>query len=106
MAILVTLEQAKQHLRLTYTDLKTGSIASDDSEDSLIEGYIEAASDYIVNYCEQSFQSSVPASVKHACLLLVGDFYKEREETITGTVSPTKTVERLLAPYRKNMRVY
>lgn len=53
-----------------------------------VSGYGNAATD-------------VPAGLKAAIYLLLGDLYEQRQETILGVSSRTKTtVERLLAPYR------
>lgn len=51
--------------------------------------------------------SSVPASVKHAVLLLVGDMYENRENSVTGQgvthVKMSLTAERLLTPYKTRL---
>lgn len=99
MGILVTLDEAKQHLKLTYKDYESNAILSDDSEDALITQYIDAASDYVKKYCQQDFEASPPASVRQAVLLLVGDYYNQREEHARGGLVATLTVQRLLAPY-------
>lgn len=46
--------------------------------------------------------SSVPAGIKAAVYLLLGDLYSSRQETIVGAVSSKAqtTIEKLLGPYR------
>lgn len=47
--------------------------------------------------------SSVPAAIKQACLLLIGDWYRGRENTLIGTNQPMEmphAVTALLANYR------
>jgi uncharacterized phiE125 gp8 family phage protein len=46
--------------------------------------------------------SSVPAPIKAAILLMVGDLYANREAVVTGTiVTSNPTVDALIAPYRR-----
>jgi uncharacterized phage protein (predicted DNA packaging) len=75
---LVTLEEAKKHLAMDH-----------DEDDELIAIYVSAASNAVLNYItarvdqEPDSSSSVdwpiPPVVKAATLLLIGDFYKNRE---------------------------
>ena len=46
--------------------------------------------------------SEVPASVKSAILLYVGDIYENRENSVVGTITSSiqLTAERLLTPYK------
>ncbi|MFL6862601.1 MAG: hypothetical protein ACJ8DZ_06335 [Allosphingosinicella sp.] len=48
-------------------------------------------------------RAEIPADLRHAMLLLAGDFFKQREETITGTIVSTLPtgVAALLEPYRR-----
>jgi len=91
MTMIVTLEQAKMHLRVIH-----------DSEDEDIELKIHAASaaviDYLGAYAEEFTDSSgevildsselpvVPPVVKQATLLMLGDMFKNREPTADDTV--------------------
>lgn len=86
MTQLVTLEVAKKHLNMDH-----------DADDTLIELYVEAASNAVINYCGEAAEewvdssgeliedpaetggSLVPKVVRQATLLLIGDFYKNRE---------------------------
>jgi hypothetical protein len=89
MTMLVTLEQAKAHLRVTH--------AYDDAD---IELKIHAASAAIIEYLKEEGadpfldssgevlmtgdsppEPDVPRNVQQATLLLVGDFFKNREPT-------------------------
>lgn len=51
-------------------------------------------------------EASVPAAIKAAILLTVGDLYANREETVAGVINRASfTVERLLRPYRFDLSV-
>lgn len=45
--------------------------------------------------------TKVPAPIKQAILLMVGDMYQNREGKIAGGVQINPTVDRLLTPYRR-----
>jgi uncharacterized phiE125 gp8 family phage protein len=48
--------------------------------------------------------TNLPAALKHAVLLLVGDLYANAEATITDqSVAANPAVDRLLSPYRVNL---
>lgn len=88
---LLTMEEAKQHLRV-----------DDDDSDALIETYADAAVLSCLAYCDRKLvpQGAEPA-FKAAALLMLGDLYNVREAVIVGqsfAVSPT--VSALLSPYR------
>lgn len=88
---LLTLEEAKQHLRV-----------DDDDSNTLIEAYADAAVLSVLNYCDRKLvpQGAEPA-FKAAALLMLGDLYNNRESVVAGqsfAVSPT--IGALLGPYR------
>lgn len=88
----VTLARAKAHVHATH-----------DSDDEMLQHYIDAAEDYAARYMgresldelliepdSDSDQSSeeaprLPASVEQAVLLLVGDYYALREAQVMGS---------------------
>lgn len=90
MAI-ISLSEAKSHLRVDQS-----------SEDTLIQLYIDAASDYIGNFLNNSSFSHSP-SIRAACLLIVADLYENREASGEKDLKPNQTVTNLLFPYRKRM---
>lgn len=54
----------------------------------------------VTTVCGYGSASSVPAGIKSAMYLLIGDLYEQRAETVAGSVQGTRfTVDRLLAPY-------
>ena len=77
----VSLEQAKQHLRVLESE-----------EDSLIQQYIDAAETHVSNYLERPLtpwsadQTPAPENVRQAILLAIGDFYENREARFVGTI--------------------
>lgn len=102
MAVL-TLEEIKAHLRLD------GS-----AEDALLLALSSAAEDYASQYLNRPipWQDAagatvpVPASVKAALLLIVGDLYENREAATVGvTRADNPTTERLLHFYRAGLGV-
>ncbi|MDO1560415.1 head-tail connector protein [Brevundimonas sp. 2R-24] len=44
--------------------------------------------------------ATVPAPIKAAALLLLGDLYANRETGIAGDLKPSPTIEMLISPYR------
>jgi uncharacterized phiE125 gp8 family phage protein len=64
--------------------------------------YSEAEYPVIVRtVCGYGNPSTVPQGMKAAIMLLLGDMYEQRQETILGGSSKSQTtVERLLAPFR------
>lgn len=101
MVQVVTLAEAKSHLRVTDT-----------AEDSTIQLYIDAAGSSIEKYLNRAIPNSaqptpnIDAAIKAACLLLVGDLYENRGAKITGTiVTENKAVENLLYPFRVNIGI-
>jgi hypothetical protein len=99
-AVLVTLEAAKDHLRVT-----------DNASDALILGYVEAASDLVLRYVRapidrwdvnaigmdtQDAPEMPPRTLQVATLLIVGDLFAERE----GGDPMSQAVKDLLHQYR------
>ncbi|MDR0215621.1 MAG: head-tail connector protein [Comamonas sp.] len=92
---LVTLEQAKAHLRVTH-----------DLEDADIQLKLNAATEMAVTYLDRAvyadqdtmdvalasdtagpFPMVANDMVRAGILLLLGDLYANREETVTGTIA-------------------
>lgn len=46
--------------------------------------------------------SDVPAPLKQAILLMVSELYERREMAVMATYVPTRTIDSLIAPYRRN----
>lgn len=93
MLNLVTLDEAKTHLRIT---------SSEDDEDLKIK--VDAASKLVLDYTggddtTYADQASVPADIKAATLVLIGklDLDREGEEKGEGHLPPT--VRALLSSY-------
>ena len=92
----VSLEEAKAHLRL---------LDDEGEENNLISYMIEAATGYVSEYLGDALPEPMPAPVRAAVLLLVGDLYEHRErQAITGAggLQENPTFQLLLNPYRSN----
>jgi len=88
---LVTLDQAKAHLRV-----------DGDDEDALIETYADAAvRSCLKNTDRELVPQDAEAVFRAAALLTLGDFYANRESVVAGqSFGLSPTAEMLLGPYR------
>ncbi|MGA0587269.1 head-tail connector protein [Dyella sp. KRB-257] len=95
----VSLDEAKLHLRV-----------DDTADDSLITPLITAAREHVEKFIkrpvpwqdEAGADVAVPASIKVAILLIVGDLYANREGQFVGVARVhNPTLDRLLWPYRE-----
>lgn len=85
----VTLGEAKLHLRVDQ-----------DFEDDYITSLILAAETHVSMYLGDDLPDPMPASIKAAVLLLVGDLYENRERQGDRTLTEGTAYTLLLAPYR------
>src|SRR5690554_5933475 len=94
--MILTLEEMQTHLRLP--------LDPDSEIDPQLEDIEAAAVDYASMYLNRDIpwdSNGVPASIKQALLLLVGDMSENREDNAIGTiVGRIDAVERLLHFYR------
>lgn len=87
---MVTLQEAKNHLRLEIDD-----------DDSAVQLMIEAAAAHVSAYIEPEIAAAPPAPIKSAVLLLVADLYQNRERQQGGEqLYKNFTFEMLIQPYR------
>jgi uncharacterized phage protein (predicted DNA packaging) len=85
---MLDLTSVKRHLRIDHT-----------SEDDLITGLMAAATDVTANYIGvAALDSTAPASVKLAAMMLVNSLYENREGV--GRPRNTGMFERLLESHR------
>ena len=85
----ISLKEVKVHLRLDSFE-----------EDDYLKSLILAATDHVERYLGRSlddFSEYVPASIKHAILLMIADFYENRT---TSIIQNQTLFQSLLAPYR------
>ena len=85
----VTLEEAKLHMRVDH-----------DEEDGYIMGLVAAAETHVSNFLGDGLPEPMPAPIKAAVLLLVGDLYEHRERQGDRTLTEGTAYSMLLAPYR------
>lgn len=91
MPISISLEEAKQHLRVDH-----------DEENSLIQGYADAAGQYCLEQCNRT---EVPEGselvFKQATLLVLGHWYRNRTavSAIAGS-EPPHAVSALISRHR------
>ncbi|MFT4174081.1 MAG: head-tail connector protein [Rhodocyclaceae bacterium] len=86
---MVTLEEAKLHLHV-----------DDDGEDDGILQMIEAATAAVADYLGSEIPDPMPAPVRAAVLLQIGDLFANRERQGEASYYQNRTYERLLNPYR------
>ena len=92
MADLITLAEAKLHLRVDHSD-------EDTAIQAMINAAVAATADYL-NMDAEDLDSEAPAPVKSAALLLIGDLYEHREAQAERALFHNMTYVRLLNPYR------
>ena len=89
---MLTLPETKLHLRVDHSE-----------EDALIEALMTTATAACADYLNMDAADlvvAVPAPVKSAALLLVGDLYANREAQGDRQFYKNPTFENLLNPYR------
>ncbi len=85
----VTVDEAKMHLRIDQ-----------DFEDDYLQGLILAAETHVSMYLGDASPDPMPAPIKAAVLLLVGDLYENRERQGDRTLTEGTAYALLLGPYR------
>jgi uncharacterized phage protein (predicted DNA packaging) len=75
--MVLTLEEIKSHLRVIGSE-----------EDSIIVQYAQAAEAHVEKYLGRDLHNEEPlkANVKQALLLLIAEFYENRESGFVGTI--------------------
>lgn len=89
---LVTLDQAKQHLRVDHDD-----------DDTLIQLYMNAAHGRALEYCNRCDWPAAErarAAFLAAVLLIIGDLYASRDSGGAGAVKIHPAAAALIDPYR------
>lgn len=100
MTDVVTLTEAKDHLRVNHT-----------SEDTLIERMINGAVAYAENFInreipgKQDPAGEIPADIKDAILLIIADRYENREAAGAEQLYKNPAAENILHFYRVNMGI-
>lgn len=89
----ITLTEAKKQLNIdeTFTD-----------DDVYIQSLIDVSLLAVMNHIHSSIEtfSVLPLSIKHACLLLIGNLYANREPVaFNSCVTVPYTLDYLLQPY-------
>lgn len=94
MANVMTLEEVKRHL----------NIIDYNGDDELLHGYITAAIGYVQEIICRDVDTLKPLELsvfKQAVLLVIGDFYMQREDTVVAvSAGTTGAVRRLTMSIR------
>jgi len=96
--MIVSLEEAKNHLRISPTQ---------NNEDSLINLWILAAEEWIEKTLNTTIPGAdesppqIPSSLRSAALLIIGDLYENREGAGEKQIVENPAVMRLIWPYRE-----
>lgn len=94
---IVTIDQVRDHLRYDTED-----------NDPMLEMYIKAAESAVLNYVTDTFEGDYPNDLKHAVLLMVGMFDREREPSKESSIADNylpPVVRALLYPYRQPIAI-
>ena len=89
---MLTLEEAKLHLRVDGTD-------EDTAIQTMIDAATAASADYL-NLPLEELTITAPSPIKAATLLMIGDLYENRESQADRQLYGNMTYHRLLNPYR------
>lgn len=89
---MITLSEVKLHLRVIHDDENAALT-------TMIDASTAAALDYL-GVEEYDSENPMPAPVKAAILLQIGDLYENRERQSDKPYFANATYERLLNPYR------
>ena len=89
---ILSIDLVKKHIKVDGTD-----------EDTEIQLYIDAAEQYVNDFCDNKTTpfTTLPAPVKAAILLIVGDLYENREMQVVKELYQNPAAENLLLHYRK-----
>ena len=94
---------------LTLTEIKNHLRVDQSVEDDLIQLYSDAAEDSIRNYLNRDIPGendspvAVPAAIRSAILLYIGDLYHNREAKTDKSLYENQTAINLIQPYRVGM---
>lgn len=93
----LTVEDIADYLHMMPDDL-------DELEKKSMEGFLEAAKEYVKSYTGLSADEidTHPDIVPAVCCL-AGDFYTNRDMVLTGKTTPNRTVESILGMYCMNL---
>ena len=93
----LTVEDIADYLHMMPDDL-------DESEKKSMEGFLEAAKEFVKSYTGLSADEidTHPDIVPAVCCL-AGDFYTNRDMVLTGKTTPNRTVESILGMYCMNL---
>ena len=92
---MITLSEVKEYLRIDHD-------FEDDALETMMAGALIATADYLnQNPRDSMVDDELPAPIKSAMLLLVGDLYANRELQVEKQLYTNSTYERLLNPYRE-----
>lgn len=86
MSVLVTIAEARAHLQVTHSDDDTYLSMAINAATSAIIRYLDGYEVHFLDTSGAIDRSQVPQDIAWACLLLVGEFYRNREAEQDGQV--------------------
>lgn len=100
--MLITLEEIKYHLRLDPEP--------DEEQDPQLIAMYESAINYCENYMDRTIpfegEDTINPSVRAAVLLIIGDLFEHREQTVVGAITARiPTALNLLHFHRKGLGI-
>ena len=83
-------------------DLKAHLNITNDADDDLLTGKIEAASEWVAAFTGAALDETAPAPLKEAVRRLAADLYEHREANLVGVTAQTLPfgVMDMIGPYR------
>lgn len=92
---------------LTLSEILEHCRIDEGVEDSYIESLGCAAEEMVIKYLNRTWadlgeeEGKIPQSVKHACYLIIGSLYKNREADVVQQSSLNRLFVPLIVKYRK-----
>lgn len=92
-------------MTVTLADLKAHVQPVDDTDDTLLQGKLDAAIAWVTDFCGLTIDDDnpMPAPCEQAALMLAASLYENREQVVADGVKPASVpfgIYELIGPYR------